>query len=68
MSGGAKRTPHGAGSFLQSRPSSFQRQLRQAGRRRRDAPDKLEDITARIQDLVMLGRSRLSLTFSLFLF
>ena len=42
--------------------------LQQAGRRRRDAPDKLEDITARIQDLVMLGRSRLSQTFSPFLF
>lgn len=41
--------------------------LQQAGRRRRDAPDQLEDITARLQDLVMLGRSRLFLTFSLFL-
>ena len=30
--------------------------LQQAGRRRRDAPDQLETVRGRMQDLVMLGK------------
>ena len=36
--------------------------LQQAGRRRRDAPDQLDTVRGRLQDLVMLGKSDLSHT------